>query len=147
MTPQTIYTVAKNSLGTHQTLNPEIPIDVGCAEAVSSILKKAGVKNIPELGIPGTASLYDWLSRNPAFKRVQAPEAGAIVVSATGTGNGSVHGHTGIFGKRGLMYLGDFGICSNDSQTGLFLELWSWKRWQQYYMVQGQLTTGIFVAK
>lgn len=149
MTSQTqkIYDVAKDSLETHCTLNNNIPAEVGCAEAVSFILKKAGVVGVPETGIPGTASLYEWLASNPSFMRIYAPLPGAIVVSATGTGNGTISGHTGVFGILGKMYKDDYGIVSNDSNTGLLLELWNWKNWQKYYQQQGGLTTGIFLAK
>jgi hypothetical protein len=129
------------------TLNPAIPAEVGCAEAVSKILELAGVTGIPTTGIPGTATLFEWLNTNPNFERLSEPQAGAILVSATGSGNGTVSGHTGIVGIFGYYYPNDWGIVSNDSQTGLLLELWDWKRWQQYYVKQGGLETAFFLAK
>lgn len=146
MTPKgtAVYNVAKNSLGRHITLNEAIPHDVGCAEAVSYVLRNAGLTGIPATGIPGTATLFQFLSTNPQFKRVYAPEKGAVIISPTGSGNGSVEGHTGILGGLSVMYWGDYGICSNNSDTGLFLELWNLKRWKQYYGVQGGLPVAFF---
>ena len=63
------------------------------------------------------------------------------------TGNGTVSGHTGIVGIFGYYYPNDWGIVSNDSQTGLLLELWDWKRWQQTYVQKGGLETAFFLAE
>jgi hypothetical protein len=148
MTPtqQKIYNNLLVYLETHCTLDNSVPVDVGCAEAVSFILKKSGVAGLPLTGIAGTATLYEWLSHNLAFKRVYAPEPGALIISPSGYGNNSVSGHTGFVGKYGKMYPGDFGIVSNDSNTGLLLELWDVKRWQKYYGVQGGLPVAFFRA-
>jgi hypothetical protein len=93
-------------------LDNSIPAEVGCAEAVSFILQKSGVGGLPLTGIPGTATLYEWLLHNPAFKRIYAPEPGAIIISPTGYGTGRISGHTGFLGKFGKYYPGDFGIVS-----------------------------------
>lgn len=148
MSPQTtkIYNEAKACLERHVTLNNNVPSEVGCAEAVSYILQKAGVQGIPVNGIAGTATLYEWLTNNKAFTRVYAPTQGAIIVSPTGYGNGTIPGHTGIIGIKGLMYPNDFGIVSNDSQTGLVLELWDLTRWNKYYHSFGNLPVAYFVA-
>jgi hypothetical protein len=112
MSPQTqkIYDIAKENIGNHMTLNPAIPAEEGCAEAVSKILSLAGVANIPTTGIPGTATLFEWLNTNTNFERLSAPTAGAIIVSATGSGNGTVSSHTGIVGILGHYYANDWGI-------------------------------------
>jgi hypothetical protein len=36
-------------------------------------------------------------------------------------------------GKYGKLYPKDYGIVSNDSNTGLLLELWDLTRWRKYY--------------
>lgn len=146
MTPTAtkVYNLAKNSLGKHITLNENIPHDVGCAEAISYILKNAGISGIPEAGIAGTATLYQFLSINPQFKRINAPEKGAIIISPTGSGNGTVTGHTGILGGLSVMYWGDYGICSNNSDSGLFLELWTLKKWYANYGTMGALPVAFF---
>jgi hypothetical protein len=141
MTP--LYTQAKLSLGKHMTLNEAVPARVGCAEAVSAVLALAGITDAPA-GIAGTASLYTWLSTNPRFELISQPEEGAVVVNPSGSGNGSIEGHTGIFGAFNVAFLNDWGIMSNDSASGKFLERWNWTRWQAYYVSAGGLPAHIF---
>lgn len=149
MTPAetSIYNVSKGNLGKHITLNNEVPPELGCAEAVSFILKHSNIAGIPMGGFAGTASLYEWLTQSAYFERIQAPEQGCIVVSPTGMGNGVVRGHTGILGGFNVQYPNDWGILSNDSQSGLFLELWRLSSWEQYYGDIGQLPVAFFRAK
>ncbi len=135
-----IYNVAKDNLGEHLTLDNNVNPEVGCAEAISKILQLAGV-SVPNRGIAGTAALLAWLEANPDFEAIQEPEQGAIIVSSTGSGNGSVRGHTGCFGAFGAMYNGDWGIVSNDSNTGTLREQWCLKDWVAYYETKGGLTT------
>lgn len=130
-----LYDTSKGLLHQHLTLNPNVPNDVGCAEAVSYVLKKVGVL-VPDKGIAGTASLLHWLQTNPLFVQVPSYEVGAIILSATGTGNGKINGHTGI--------CANYGILSNDSATGLFLELWDIAKWTKYYEVYGGMKTYYF---
>ncbi len=144
-TENTIYNTTKIHLGEHLTLNEAVPHEVGCAEAVSKVLSLAGLV-VPPGGIAGTASLYEWLVTNPKFQKIDHPEQGAIILSATGSGNGSVEGHVGIIGGFGAMYPNDWGICSNDSATGKFLERWSYERWLAYYEQVGGLQTHLFRA-
>jgi hypothetical protein len=148
MTPtqQKIYNNLLAYLEEHCTLDNSVPADVGCAEAVSFILHKSGIAGLPITGIAGTATLYEWLSHNPHFKRVYTPEAGALIISPTGYGNNTVSGHTGFLGKYGKYYAGDWGIVSNDSSTGLLLELWNLNRWQKHYGQQGGLPVAFFRA-
>lgn len=138
-----LYNLAKSLLGYHLTLDNSIPQDTGCAEAISKILSLIG-QNIPTGGIPGTASLYTWLKSNPAFEEVTEPNEGVIIISPTGMGNGHVEGHVGIFGGFNVQYNNDFGILSNDSNTGLFREQWSYSAWKQYYGGYGGLPVYMF---
>lgn len=148
MTPKEkkIYLEAKACLGTHITLNKNIPNEVGCAEAVSFVLKNASVLNIPVGGFPGTLGLYQWLSSNPHFVRIEAPEQGAIIVSPTGMGNGAIEGHTGIIGAFGVQFPNEYGILSNDSDNGLFSEKWNLLTWWEHYGQKGDLPLAIFRA-
>lgn len=145
--PQKILATTKQFLGQHLTLNPSVPPEVGCAEAVSTLLQRAGISGIPAKGFASTLMLYQWLSKDPQFEAINQPEAGAILVSPTGMGNGTVRGHTGIVGAYNAMYVNDYGVCSNDSQTGLFLELWQLSKWQKYYNGVGGLPLYYFRAK
>lgn len=131
-----LYQTAAGCLGTHQTLNPSVPNDVGCAEAWSSVAKKAGVLDIPATGIAGTANLYLWLTSNPAFKRVTSPLPGDTIISPTGYGNGSVEGHVGFIAKSGIL--------SNNSDNGLFQEKWTLPAWNAHYGVAGELPVAFF---
>lgn len=145
MKGEQIYKVAAANLGRHLTLNDAVPAEVGCAEAVSWVLAKAGISDGVK-GIAGTAALDAWLTSSPLFTKIVMPEDGAILVSATGAGNGSVEGHTGVFGRYDVEYVGDWGILSNESATGRFMERWSWARWQAYYKNAGGLPCNIYRA-
>lgn len=127
------------------TLNDTVPAEVECAEAVSAVLALAGISDGAK-GIAGTAALDAWMASSPLFELITIPEEGAIIVSPTGAGNGTIEGHTGIFGKYDLQFPGDWGILSNDSATGRFLERWSWVRWQAYYKTAGGLPCTIYRA-
>lgn len=138
MTPQErLYAVAKGNLGIHCTLNDAVASEVGCAEALSYNLKQAGF-TVPSGGIAGTYDMLQFLKSNPQFQQVNVPQAGDIIMSATGTGNGSIEGHVGCIGNNGIL--------SNDSATGLWLERWTLQRWQAYYAVAGGIPTYYFRA-
>lgn len=143
---QKIYGVAKTSLGVHLTLNANVPSEVGCAEAVSTVLLKSGITGVPVTGFASTAVLYEWLRTSPQFVQIANPESGAVLVSPTGAGNGKIPGHTGIVGAFDVTYAHDWGVCSNDSNSGLFLELWSIQKWVQYYAQYGGLPIYYFRA-
>ena len=107
-----IYKIAKDCLGKHITEDPNVDPNLGCAEAVSYVLEQAGY-DLGSLGIEGTSELYTWLQNH--FTQVVNPLAGDIIISPTGTSTtGSPHGHVGIVAK--------YGILSNSSSSGLFLE-------------------------
>lgn len=148
MSPQAtkIYNEAKACLGKHITLNPAVSSEVGCAESVSKILSLAGIPAIPQAGIAGTAQLYQWLSNNPHFLRVEAPVQGAVIISPTGLGNGTIEGHTGILGAFGVNTPNEYGILSNNSDNGLFQEKWNLLTWYEYYGQKGGLPIAIFKA-
>lgn len=124
-----LYCLAKSLLGKHLTLDNSVSPDVGCAEAVSKILSLEGI-DVPAGGIPGTISLYEWMKSSPLFEEVMQPMEGVIIISPT---VGSKHGHVGLLGALNVMYNNDWGIMSNDSDTGLLREKWSLTAWEQYY--------------
>lgn len=129
---QSIYNAAAASIGKHMTLNDAVPPDVGCAEAVSAILRLAGVSGLPPTGIAGTAQLNTWFSDSNYFVSVSTSLPGDIIISPTGYPGATLeHGHTGIVMKQG--------ICSNNSATGLWDEHWTLPAWQSYYGTQGKL--------
>lgn len=142
-----IYNTAKACLGKHITLNSNVPNEVGCAESVSYVLTNSDITGIPAGGFASTSALFDWLSSNPSFERLEAPEQGAILVSPTGHGNGTIEGHTGIVAAYGAYYPYEYGILSNNSDNGLFQEKWSLLSWWQYYGLKGALPLAFFRAK
>ncbi len=137
-TPNKLYDAAKACIGKHITLNEAVPAMVGCAEAVSYVLTEIGVNDGPQ-GIASTASLDTWLRSDHRFLSINAPEEGAILVSPTGYGNGSIEGHTGVIAAFNTEFPNDWGIMSNDSPTGKFLERWCIARWALYYSKTGGL--------
>ena len=132
-----LYTVTKSLMGQRLTLDPSVPKDVGCAQCMSYILKEAGYK-IPKGGISGTYSLYEWLNKN--FYKTDTIEKGNIIISVTGTGNGKIRGHVGVF-------LDNEVIASNNSKTGLLDTHWKYENWKAYYQQVGKLKTVIFKPK
>lgn len=118
-----LYEIAKSHLGEHITMDEFVPHELGCAEAISYCLNEAGFK-VPSNGFAGTAQLYDWLLAN--FEQVFEPKMGDVIISPTGTSSkGSAHGHCGINGK--------YGILANNSDSGLFAEIFTLTSWNKYY--------------
>lgn len=141
MEPETkdskLYGIAKSLLKKHLTLNNSVDKNVGCAQALSYLLKEAGYP-IPKGGISGTYSLYEWLVKN--FHKTDKLEPGCILISVTGTGNGKVRGHVGVV-------LDDEVLASNNSSTGLLDTHWKYENWLAYYTQVGKLKTVIFKDK
>lgn len=117
-----LYDIAKGHIGQHLSLNENVPHALGCAQAVSFILKELG-QAIPKGGISGTASLYIWLQTR--CDKIPDYEVGAIIISVTGTGLPGTHGHVGVCGYNAIM--------SNDSETGLWQPYWNISGWKGYY--------------
>lgn len=124
-----ICNAAKASLGKHMTLDPNVPAYVGCAEAISAVLRLAGI-SVPQKGIAGTADLDAWLKASVLCEQITSPEAGCVWVSPS---KGNRHGHTGILGASGMFGNGITGVMSNNSDSGLFLELWTIPAIRKYY--------------
>lgn len=130
MTPgqKAIYTHATQCLNTHITLDPSVSPELGCAEAVSFILRPT-IGTMPSQGFPGTAGLYQFLQDSPDFVAVTVPIEGDVVISPTGTSaKGSPHGHTGIVMENG-------NIASNDSNLGIFRENYTITSWPKYFTI------------
>lgn len=117
----------------HCTLDDTVDKALGCAEAVSYILKNAGVIGIPAKGIAGTVSLYEHIKADVQFVAVAEPMFGDIIISPSYPGHALAHGHTGIVGK--------YQIMSNNSLTGIWDNHWVLKDWLKYYTQEGGLPT------
>lgn len=119
-----IYDAAKAALHTHITLDNSVSPDLGCAEAVSYVLAKSGAFGFPASGFAGTSALWTWLAQHAL--QVSTPNPGDVVISPTGmSSKGTPHGHVGIVAQ--------YGILSNDSDTGLFLEKYTLDTWKAYF--------------
>lgn len=138
MTEQ-LYTLSKNLLGTRLGKDKSIPIGVNCANACTDVLIRFGVKGLPAKGIAGTSQLLSFLKSSTEFKEVDEYTTGAVIINATGTGNGKIRGHVGICGNHVIM--------SNNSETGLWDDVWNWTRWYNYYEKYGGISTRFFVPK
>lgn len=122
--------------GKRLTLDTKVPIALGCAQAVSYVLRECGYP-IPKGGISGTYSLYEWLRKH--FEEVGSIEDGDILISITGTGNGTTRGHVGVV-------VGDM-VYSNNSTTGKWDNHWTIPKWNEHYLQKGGLRTLLFRPK
>lgn len=138
---QKLYDAAKAAIGTHLTLNAAVPAELGCMEAWSALAKQAGIQGIPDAGFEGTIAGNAYLTSNPSFVEITKPEPGATIVSVSA---GDSHGHIGIFGQFGLQYVNDWGILSNDSDTGTLREQWDYQSWLAYYAQGLKLDTHMY---
>lgn len=121
---------AKKLLGQNLSEGTGVPYYVACAISVNKVHQDAF--GFPIGGGASTADLYQALLVSKYFTKVQAPTPGCVVISPTGTGSNTAypHGHVGI--------VGEFGICSNDSSTGIFSENYTTDSWvQQFHVNEG----------
>lgn len=127
-----IYSQAVLCLNQHVTLDNTVSPDLGCAEAVSYVLERTGIENLPPKGYAGTAKLFAFLTGSPNFEQVDLKDAvpGDIIISPTGSpGATMAHGHTGILAR--------YGILSNNSYTGKFDESLNLDSWRNFFQVRG----------
>lgn len=120
----------KKLLGHNLSEGTGVPYYVACAISVNRVHQDAF--GFPIGGGASTADLYTALVNSKYFERVDAPESGCVVISPTGMGTKGAypHGHVGI--------RGNFGICSNDSATGIFSENYDDASWlAQFHYVEG----------
>lgn len=122
-----LYEVSKGLLGKRLTLDKSVPYKIGCSDAMSFVLKKAGY-NIPQKGIPYTPNLYKWLKEN--FDEIPKPEKGCVIISPT---ENQATGHVGCIGAHNYMYKNDYAVMSNNSDTGKYSTHWKLTEWKKYY--------------
>ncbi len=111
--------------------------DLGCAESVTSILRNV----IPFPIIVGTATLFELLNNDERFfSSGILPTEGDIIISPTGSGNGSIRGHVGIVGE-------DERIYSNNSYTGNWEQNYIVESWRKRYEMNGGMPVFFFTLK
>ncbi len=105
---------AKESLGQELWRGTGVDPAYACAISVNAVHTKAF--GFPIGGQASTAALYQALLKNIRFEFTTESTPGAIVISPTGTGHNPQYpnGHVGI--------ICNYGICSNDSDTGRWSE-------------------------
>lgn len=121
---------AKDCLGHNLSEGTGVPSSVACAISVNKVHTQAF--GFPIGGGASTTELYKALLTSPYFRQVKAPVPGCIVISPTGQGTNSLypHGHVGC--------RGNYGICSNDSTTGLWTENYTDSSWvAQFHNIEG----------
>lgn len=104
----------KKLLGQNLSEGTGVPYYVACAISVNKVHQDAF--GFPIGGGASTTDLYHALLTSKYFKKVTVATSGCIIISPTGEGSNPSfpHGHVGI--------QANYGICSNDSSTGLFSE-------------------------
>lgn len=122
-----LVAAAKNALGENLSKGTGVPPQVACAISVNVVHNRAF--GYPIGGGASTAELYQALLVSPYFKQVEVPVSGCVVISPTGQGTNPMypHGHVGI--------VGNYGICSNDSETGLFSENYNAATWRNQFSI------------
>lgn len=130
MQKPTLYDVTKANLGIDVTPKDEVSDEYACAHVATTLMKMA----YPETPIiTGTATLYEWLLKQPTWKKTDAPDVGDIIISPTSYGNGSIPGHVGVLMENGL-------IASNNSSgvyKGRITENFTLESWNARYKVKG----------
>lgn len=121
----------KKLLGENLSAGTGVPYYVACAISVNKVHQDAF--GFPIGGGASTADLYQALVTSKYFKQVDIATPGCVVISPTGKGTKQAypHGHVGI--------QANYGICSNDSSTGIFSENYAnieaWK--DQFEEIEG----------
>ena len=137
---QKLAELAKSKLETDFTNDDIVPDEVSCAFAVTTIMREFdGITPI----IPGTNQLMTYFETSGRFDRIMEPEAGCIVISATGTNTHPdiiPNGHTGIYLDNNL-------IMSNDSASGLWKQNYTRESWRNRYYYKGGYPVRLFKYK
>ncbi len=134
-----ILKTAVDCLGMDASPDDIAPDEYGCAETVTTILRKAGV-DIPIM--VSTYELYKYLLNSNDFSIIAQPDGGDIIVSPTGRGNGNMkNGHTGI------MYDTFYIMSSNSLKKGIFEKNYSIPTWVSKYKESGGFPVLFFRIK
>lgn len=128
-----------------QRIYQGIEKEVACANSVTGLLEMVdptffgGHATIDRIN--GTYTLLEAMVRSPRFEEIPYPRDGCVVMSATGTGNGTMIGHVGISdGNK---------VWNNNSKTGLWLASYTHLQWQKRWASKegGGIKTRYFLTK
>lgn len=110
--------------------------EVGCAESVTRILNTLDNDLCPIITSTWTLSEHIRLNSN-RFIEVPYPQDGCIVLAATGTGNGKIRGHVGIYDNGR--------IWNNNSLLGKWQKSYSLLTFKERYQHKGGFKVRYFL--
>lgn len=126
--------IAVKAYGIDPTPNDEVDDTVSCVFSLTTLIKRF----MPDFPImTNTPEFVKYIRTDKRFKPSNELKQGNIIVSVTGTGNGSIIGHIGIVWKDGT-------ILSNSSATGLWSDKFNTISWIDRYSRRGGLDLFIF---
>lgn len=129
---QRIYNEARANMGKKLTLDTTVPAEVGCAQAVSKILRNCGYP-IPRKGISTVSGLNKWFLEH-GFTETSTPSLGAIISSRTANGKLA---HIGICGKTHIMSNTSYSIPAKGLIAGHWDANYTYKGWKADYAKKG----------
>lgn len=134
-----LYATAKSFIGRDASPRDLAPDSLGCAESLNCVFETAFGKPILK-NVVGTAALLVQLKKDPRFVEVKKPEAGDIVMNASGTSTkGARTGHCGVWGYEAVM--------SNNSATGKWSTHYTLASWKTYFETKLGFPTRYFRVK
>lgn len=139
---EAIYDEAKDNLGRRLTLNPSVPPEVGCVQAVSYVLWHCGYP-IPTIGLNTVNRLIQWLLEH-GFKEVTSHTPGAIITAHHPNASDPTLAHAGICGETHVMSNTSYSDPTKGLVAGLWQANYSHASWDSFYRMRG-LTTRYFV--
>lgn len=126
-----LFNAAETMIGFDASPLDFVGDDLGCAESVCNIINQ--VIELPI--ITGTWTLWNRFRNDRRFQHtLNSREVGTIIISPTGTGNGSIRGHVGIVGENET-------IMSANSFTGRWEYNYTLKMWRERYEKKGGFPT------
>ena len=135
-----LYKYAKEAIGTDSSPEDNAPDEYGCVDSATAIIQKV-LPFIPRM--VSTIRFDEYMAGSGAFQKINTIEPKCIIVSVTGSGNGSIVGHTGIVGKNTAPD-GSLWIMSNDSRSGLWQANFTHSSWIKRYVLRGGLKTNYY---
>lgn len=135
-----LYETAKSLLSKEVSPNDVAPDELACVESLNEVYKKAfGTIIWTGTAYTSTSALFNLISTDSRFDRITAPLFGDIILTPTGTGNGTRRGHCGVVGKQWIM--------SNDSRTGTWEANYTIESWLKFFAVGGGMPVYYFRVK
>lgn len=130
-----LYKKAIELCGKDITPKDIVPDEVACAESVCTVIRDSIYRDFPM--ITSTTELHRFLKRDTRFKSTLDLKPGSIIISPTGSGNGSVRGHVGIIAE-------DNNIISNNSWTGMWEKNYTVESWVKRWRNVGKMPVLVF---